>query len=297
MRWIVWIGFAALCILSGTSWAIPEAMADGLSPLERQGIIFGAIGLIALLFAGRGARRLGDVRYARLATAAVSFFGVPTVVAEYAQRSVPSISRSALYAMVPVVVVLSVAAGRTGNLEERGVRRFMVPALIGPGGLLLLLPLGFSGSVYGWLMLGLVCFAVILAGVASVWLYRLLQGIRFSVAVAVAGLANAAFLLCWSAVREEMVRRWNDVASVVSISSMVDVIEILLIVWLFREMRPVRFAARYLVIPLLTVLESYVLMRPEATVRIVFGTILLVAGAGLLLFLKVGEEETVLSLR
>ncbi|MGD0445143.1 MAG: hypothetical protein ABSA39_14510 [Edaphobacter sp.] len=297
MRWIVWIGFFTLCILSGTSWAVPEAMPDGLSPLEQQGIVFGAIRLIALLFAGRGARGAGDVRYARLAAAAVSFFGVPSVVAEYAQRSVPAISRSALYAMVPVVVVLSVAAGGMGTAEERGARQFMVPALTGLGGLLLLLPLGISGSPYGLLMLGLVCLAVILVGVASVWLYRLLQGVSFAVVVAVAGLANAVFLFYWSAVRGEMVWRWSGVTSVVSISSMVDVVEILLILWLLREMWPVRFTARYLVIPLLTVLESFVLMRPELTVRMVFGTVLLAVGAGLLLFLKAGEEETVLSLR
>jgi hypothetical protein len=71
----------------------------------------------------------------------------------------------------------------------------------------------------------------------------------------------------------------------------------LLFVWLWRKMPPVRFAARYLVIPLLTILESFVLMRPEWTVRMGFGTALLAAGGGMLLFLKAGEEETVLSLR
>jgi hypothetical protein len=59
----------------------------------------------------------------------------------------------------------------------------------------------------------------------------------------------------------------------------------------------VRFAARYLVIPLLTLLESYALMRPELTVRVVSGVVLLAAGAGMLLALKTGEEETTLSLR
>jgi len=82
-----------------------------------------------------------------------------------------------------------------------------------------------------------------------------------------------------------------------SIGSLVDLVEVWLIVWLLREMPPVRFAARYLVIPLLTVLESFVLMRPEWTVRMGFGTVLLAAGAGTLLFWKAAEEETVLSLR
>jgi drug/metabolite transporter (DMT)-like permease len=295
MRWTLWIAFVVLCVLSGTSWAIPREMSDGLPPLEQQGVLFGAIGLTALSFGGRrGWSRKMDLRYVRLAAAAMGFFGVPIVVAEYARGSVPAISRSALFAMVPVVVVMVVAAGESA---ERGARLFLMPALAGLGGLLLLLPLAFSSSARGWMMLAVVCAAVILVGLASVWLYRLLRGVALADALAVVGLANAVFLLVWSAVREEVVWRGNRLASVISIASLTDVVEVLLITWLLREMPPIRFAARYLVIPLLTVLESYVVMRPEWTVRMGFGTALLAAGGGMLLFLQGGEEETVLSLR
>jgi hypothetical protein len=172
-----------------------------------------------------------------------------------------------------------------------------VPALAGLGGLLLLLPLDFSGSVRGWVMLAVVCAAVVGVGLASVWLYRLLPGFGLADAVAVVGFANAVFLLVLSCVHETVVWRWSGMASVVSITSLVDVVEVLLIVWLLREMPPIRFAARYHVIPLLTILESFVLMRPEWTIRMGFGTALLAAGAGTLLFWKAGEEEIVLSLR
>ena len=172
-----------------------------------------------------------------------------------------------------------------------------MPALVGLGGLLLLLPLQFSGSARGWLILAVVCAAVVLVGLASVWLYRLLRGAGLAESVSVVGLANAVFLLVWSAVRGDVVWRGSSLASMLSASSLVDVVEVLLLVWLLREIPPVRFSARYLAIPLLTVLESYVLMRPEWTVRMGFGTVLLAVGAGMLLFLKVGDEETVLSLR
>ena len=298
MRWTLWIAFAVLCVLSGTSWAIPREMSDGLRPLEQQGVLFGVIGLTALVFAGRRVwSRSSGLRYARLAAAAVGFFGVPMVVVEYARGSVPAISRSALFALVPVVVVMVVASGESAGREERGARLFLMPALAGLGGLLLLLPLVFSTSARGWTMLAVVCAAVVLVGLASVWLYRLLRGFALANAIAVVGLANAVFLLVWSAVREEVVWRGNELASVRSIASLVDVVEVLLIVWLLREMPPIRFASRYLVIPLLTVLESYVVIRPEWTVRMGFGTALLAAGGGMLLFLKAGEEETVLSLR
>jgi hypothetical protein len=271
-------------------------MTSELPPLERQGLVFSGIGLAALLFAGRAPWfRSGGLRWVRLAAAAVGFFGVPIVVAEYVRGSVPGISRSALFAMVPVVVVLVVAAG--DRKEGEDARRLLVPALTGLGGLLLLLPLDFSGSVRGRLMLALVCAAVVLVGLASVWLYRLLRGVRSAEAIAIVGLANGFVLLGWSIVREDVVWRWGGLGSILLISSLVDVVEVLLIVWLLREMLPVRFAARYLVIPLLTILESYALMRPDWTLRIGFGTLLLAAGGGALLFWKAGEEETVLSLR
>ena len=116
------------------------------------------------------------------------------VVVEYARGSVPAISRSALFALVPVVVVMAVAFGESAEREERGARLFLMPALAGLGGLLLLLPLSFSGSVRGWIMLAVVCGAVILVGLSSVWLYRLLRGFAFADAIAVVGLANAVFL-------------------------------------------------------------------------------------------------------
>jgi drug/metabolite transporter (DMT)-like permease len=303
MRWTVWVAFLALCILAGSSWVIPEMMGDGLPTLERQGVLFAVIGLCGLAFAIRRVGLSGTGKlHVQVALAGLGVFGFSDVAVEYARGSVSSFSRSALYAMVPVVVVMAVAAGVAGGSEERGAeehgaRRLLVPALAGLGGLLLILPLQFSGTARGWVMVAFVCLAVVLAGLASVWMYRLLRGYDPAVAMAVTGLANAMCLLIWSGVREDMVWRWNGLASVVSISSLVDVVEVLLILWLLGKMLPVRFAARYLAIPLLTVLEGLVFERPKLTVRIVCGVALLAAGTGMLLFLKAGEEDTVLSLR
>ncbi len=284
-----WIAFVLLCILSATSWVIPHGAE--LPVLEQQGIRYAVIGLVALLLGGRKEWSWG---YGLdLGLVSVGFFGVPVAVLAWTQGSVSAISRSALFAMVPVVVVMTIAAGD----DERGIRRFLVPALAGLGGLLLLLPLGFSGTLLGRLMLGLVCAAVILVGLSSVWLNRLLQGVALTQAVAVVCLANAAFLLVCSVASRDAVWRVSELASVISLGSLVDVMEVVLIVWLLQEMPPVRFAARFLVIPLLTILESYILVRPEVTVRLVCGTILLATGAGVLLFLNTGEEETMLSLR
>lgn len=297
MRSVQWIGFGVLCVLAASSWVIPQN-SPSVPSLEEQGILFFLIGFVALLVSFLGGWRRKKVSESwRIAAGSLGFFGVPLVVAEYAGSSVPAITRSALFALAPVVVVIVVAAGDMSAGEERGARKLLVPALIGVGGLLLLLPLEISGSLRGRLMVGLVGGTVVLVGVTSVWLYRLLSEIKWVEGIALVGLMNGLFLLACSAFLEGMVWRWTDLRSIGSISLLVDVIEVLLIVWLLRGMTPVRFSARYLVIPLLTVLESFVVERPEVTVRIVCGTILLAAGAGALLFWKAKDEEAVLSLR
>src|ERR1700722_13632826 len=177
MRRSVWVAFGVLCVLSGSSWVIPDG--GGLALLERQGLVYGLVGLGASFLARRDAWSWGGGL--RLAVVAVGFFGVPMVVVEFARGSVGEMNRSALFAMVPVVVVLAVAMGN----EERGARRFLIPALVGLAGLLLLLPLGLTGSLRGQLMLALVAGAVIVVGVASVRLYGLLSGLPFVHAVAV----------------------------------------------------------------------------------------------------------------
>jgi hypothetical protein len=297
MRWTGWLGFAALCVLAATSWVIPQG-TSAFPLLEEQGILFGVIGVVALICSlWMGWRRDRIAQYLRVAGAGVGFFGIPAAVAEFARGSVPAISRSVLFALAPVVVVLVVAAGDMSAGEERGGRRFLVPALIGVAGLLLLLPIEISGSFLGRVMVGLVAATVVLAAVSSVWLYQLLREIRLVNSIALVGLANSLFFLVCGVLGGGIVGRWADVTSVVSISSFVDVAEVLLIVWLLRDMPPIRFSSRYLVIPLVTILESYVVERPEVTARMVGGTILLAAGAGMLLFLNARDEETVLSLR
>jgi hypothetical protein len=288
MRRASWIGFVVLCFLSATSWVIPHV--EELSVFEQQGFRYAVAGVVAFLLGGY--KEWSWSRGLRLGLVGVSFFGIPMVVGEWARGAISEISRSALFAMVPVVVVMVVAAGD----DERGVRRFLAPALAGLGGLLLILPLEFSGSVRGRLMLDVLGAAVVLVGLSSVWLYRLLRGVAVAHAVAAICLANAVFLLVCSGVRGDFVLR-GGLASVISFASLVDVMEVVLIVWLLREMPPVRFAARYLLIPLLTILESFILIRPEVTARIACGTVLLGAGVGMLLFLKSGDEETMLSLR
>ncbi len=293
--------FGALCLLSSCAWIAEPFGSSSLPLLERQGLLFAEIGIVSLLLLVRGSAspRLKGKASVHLAIAGIVFFSFPAIAISLASGAVPEISRSALFAMVPVVVVVVAATSAGGEADsfETNARRFLVPALAGLGGLLLLLPLNFSASPRGQAMIAILVAAVIAVGLASVRLYRLLQGFNLREAIAVICLSNAAALLIYGAAQGGLVWSRSGLTSLLLPPSLVDLAEILMLLVLLRAMQPVRFASRYLLIPLLTVVQGYVLVRPVLTVRVVAGAALLAAGTGLLLFLKPTDDRVGLSLR
>jgi len=279
------VGFILFCLLSSAGWLIPP-MADPVPTLERLGMVYALLGLF---FGVRGFR---ERRWVWLALTAMGLIGVPVVFLQAALGTISGASASAGLAFVPIVVIMAVAFSGDG-----GARRLLVPALVALGGVLLLLPVEFPSVLRGRLMFGGLVLVVVLVAVLSVWMYRLLQGFALAEAIAVVCLSNALFLLVCGLVQGEFVWRLSALSAIGSASSGVDAIAVVLMIWLLREMTPVHFAARYLVIPLFTVAEGYVLLRPDLTVRMGLGLALLAVGAGVILFSRSGEDEAVLSLR
>jgi len=298
MKRSVWITFGALCLLSSSAWLAEPFGVSTLPSLQRQGLLYLIVGLGALLISNRKLpSRISGRPWAPLAGTSLAFFGIPAIAISLASSSVGEINRSALFSMVPIVVAVALSAIDAGGPAERDVRRSLAPAVVGVGGLLLLLPLSYSNTLHGNLMIAVVFAAVILVGVASVLLYRLLPQFELSDTLTVVCLSNAALLLIFAWKSEATIWDRSSLLSLVSLPSLVDVAEVLLLLWLLGRMPPVQFAARYLLIPLLTVLEAYVLVRPDLTLRIAAGAILLATGAGLLLLQPPAEGETILSLR
>lgn len=290
MRWSLWLAFIAFCLLSSAGWLFPPLAPEPLPPLVRLALIFGALGGVGLVLCLGQRRRELPLFY--LTMAGLGFFGLPAVFFEWGGGSLSGFSRSVGFAAAPVVVILVMAfAGR----DE--VRRLLLPALAGLGGVLLLLPFPVPSSVRGWWMLAGLLAVMVLVAALSVWMNDILKPFRLAEAVAVVGLSNALFLLFCAALSGSVAWQWSTLVSAVSISFAADAAGVVLILWLLREMAPVRLAARYLVIPLLTVLEGYVILRPEPTVRISLGAALLAVGAGVILFSREAGDEAILSLK
>lgn len=281
MRRRVWIMFAGFCLIVGSEWLLP-AMSGVI-----RGLVFVTVGIVAAILSG-GSSWPGVGRVGRLGLAAVLLVGVPEVAVGWELQHVSTNLWVVVLAVVPAMVVLVVAQS-SGD----GVRRLLGPALAGLGGVLLIVPVDVPGSVLGRVSLVVLVLCAVVIAVASVWVYRLLREFSVAQAVAVFCVANALVLFGWGFIEGAGwgLSGWGWVAV------LVEGVEVVLLVVLLRGMSPVRFGARYLVVPLVTVVEGYVVLRPEVTWRLGLGVVLLGGSAAYLLVSREADEGKGLSLR
>jgi drug/metabolite transporter (DMT)-like permease len=288
--------FALYCLLGSATWILTP-LPGGTPFFERQVILFVVVGAGVGIFSRVGLRTLGSrLPWGQLAVAGLFFWGVPACLIHWAWGDSPSIVIPATFALLPAVIVLVTTSG--GVVGDKGEGwGYLVPALAAFGGVLLLLPVGLPVSVRGQLMLTVAFIAVILVAISGVWMHRLMQDVGIAETIVIVCFANAAFLVLCGLISRDFAGGWSGLTAMLSLSTCVELIQMLLVFWLLREMSPVRFGTRYLVIPLLTIVEGLVLLRPEVTARMVVGAALLIGGAAWILFSKTPDDERILSLR
>jgi len=294
-----WLGFFALCLLGASAWLVDSAWPSTLPGAEREGL---HDLVIALVLCAVGWRQLVSANFRarpwlKLALASVCLLGVPAMVVGSTLGDGSGVVAAALFALLPVMVVVIVSY--VGGAESSRTMRLLLPALIGLGGMLLLLPFAEPGS---WRQAGLeaaVVAGVLVAAAASVWMYRLLPGFTVIEAALICSLANAVFsavvLMASSVAARAVVSSgwggWHALAIEAATAIFLGLPQVLLLVWLLREVAPARFAARYLVIPLLTVIEGYALLRPPIGWREIGGAALVIFAAWRLLTASQPDEE------
>jgi drug/metabolite transporter (DMT)-like permease len=263
-----------------------------LPELRRQALGFAAIAIVGVALGGLRRQSKWRLR-AAVAAGSVLFFAVPSVLLVRAREYAPETSVAVVFALAPVAVAL-VWGALTQESDGTGK---LIPALMGLAGVLLLLPFELPVSVRGWIAVAEIVAAMGLVAGAGVWLYGLLRHVGATEALAIVGISNAVCLFAWCGAVGLLDLRWRDVAGGVWWGWGVGVIVAALTVWLLREMDPVRFSARFLVIPLLTIVEGFVLLRPEVTGRMVVGIGLLAGGSAWMLGVRRQVDEEVLTLR
>ena len=133
--------------------------------------------------------------------------------------------------------------------------------------------------------MGAVVCAAVLAGVAAVRLRRLLAetGWLRGAAVICGATSLVAGALCrvgWTGVGD---RGATAVGTEVARCLVLDGSMVSLTVWLLRQMPPTAFSSRYLLVPLVTVVEGFLLLRPGGSWTLVAGLGLMAGGSAWLL--------------
>ncbi len=296
MRRRVWIGFGVLCLLAGSRWLVEAAAPSMLAPGPRaalHGFLLAAVlGVTVLVRQGhvhRMVREERGLRLPRVAGLGALTFAVPGAVVAGASGRVAGLTEELVFLLLPVAVVF-VASQSAGFGAGEDTGRLLGPALAGLAGAALLVPFTLPASVVGDFWLAGLVLAVVLAGCAAVRLHAEIGGmgvLRASVAIAAAGALVAAAGRGWGSMDGLGARDWGLEAAK---ALLLDGPVLLSSVWCVRELTPVRFSARVLVVLLVAIAESFAAAQPRGTWTMAAGAALMAGGAGWLL--REGGAET-----
>ena len=280
----VFVGFFALCVLSGSGWMLNELRISPASALTR---IAAHDAFFALFFwlISRSQRNGSKVPILWFKTGAwgATLLALPQVLFATAGGKVSGFTQALVFTLVPVIVVF--VMGQRGAFgAEDNPHGLLGPALAGFGGAALLLPFAFPNSTVGILLLLAMLIAAVFAGIAAVRLNSLLSqtGILRGAAIIC---ASAAVLSLTGAIVDWVPIRPigpKDLAIELACCLFIDGPLLWLTVWLLREMNPISFSSRYLLIPLITIVEGFILVRPGGN-WVMAGGVLLLAGGGVAL--------------
>ena len=286
----LWCGFAGLCLLSGSGWALKEFWTAPTSGLTGIALHDSVLCLLFLFVSQRfKSNKSAPARWISIAAWGATLLALPQVLLASASGTVSGSSVVLIYTLVPVIVVVFVGQ-RAGFGVQESPLTLLGPALAGVAGAALLLPFMLPSSTPGTLWFIVMVLAAVFAGVAAIKLHSLLANAEIFraltiISAAAAGLCLAVAALTWSPIKQATPK---DVAIELASCLFLDGPLLLLTAWLLRTMNPVAFSSRYLLIPLVTIVEGFIIVRPPLNWAAV-GAILL-AGGGLAL-LKSGNPD------
>lgn len=289
-------GFVLLCILLGSRWLIEGGLPETASSYVSQAIGYvlaaGALGAFTL----RQKRQLVAIAHTRLTVKVLAGMLVlcgPALGAAIAGRSLGSGNGTLALALVPVVI--AVVGASLPGAEQGEMIGHLWPGLAGLAGLLLLLPEPSLGSARVWI--GLATIPMLTGwGVAYfAGSQRTLHGVHdtgpswagslsclaAATVMAVIALRNSSF---------HTASHWPVQAA--GLDAAVAVSMLLLLGYESAY----RFSALYLLVPLVTLIEGVVFLRPVLDLRSWVGFALLLVSGARLLFGAEAQETPELTL-
>ena len=297
MKRRVWIGFTALCLLSGSRWLLDAALPSPIEPVLRQALHSLLLLPLFALFAIRKRKsyKLAIHDTGCLIAWSTLLFALPLIVLDMAEGKLPSLTISLVLMLGPAMVVFITAqrSSAFGMDNQSDPRRLLTPALMGLFGAGLLFPLVLPGTFSGKIWAGAVVLAVFGSAFAAVNLHRLLGRLPlFQVATIVSATilleeGVAGMLLPHAPIAMTTLQGLTEAGMAIGYDAPI----LLLSLWLLRAMPPTSYAARTFTVLLLALIESATLMRPTIPWTTWLGMSLLALASAWLLTARVPDEQ------
>jgi drug/metabolite transporter (DMT)-like permease len=278
------LAFAALCLLSGSAWMIdqfyPEILTGPIRTAAHEGLF--AI-LFALAYLRSRRDQLTSRAWLELAICGIALLALPTILATGSGGQVASLTVILISTAIPVIVVFITA--QSAIINDDNPMRLLLPALCGLGGAALVLPFTWPVSLSGQAWLIAIVLSGILSALAAVRLHSTLgqTGLLRALAILSASAAIAS-ALCYH-VGYAPILDWTRTQLLIEVLRclFLETPILFLLIYLIREMRPIAISTRYLLVPLITIVESYIIERPTAAWTVYAGVILMAASAFVLI--------------
>ncbi len=248
------------------------------------------IGMAALVFylADEANSRSSKPSLPRMAIASIILIALPALLNRFTPAVQPETS-VALYALVPLCVVVATAG-------EESSRVSTMPALAGLAGALLLLSWRMPSTYRDTIGFAAVLLAVLLTAAGSVWMHTLIHRKNLGCALLIAAWTNVVIFGAVGLSRGDRFDGWPGVKVELLRALMIDLPQVFLLIWLVRDVAPQKFATRFFLVPLVTVVEGWTILHGPIGPRMGVGILLLLWGAAAILFSKpMGEVRLNLS--
>ena len=305
--WIAVWPFAALCLLAGSRWlqegALPATQSTAGS--EAAGCIMaaGLVGFSGALRSTGAQARQSRLPFWRTVGAAAVVLTAPAVAAAVSSRHVSGNDATLALALTPVVV--AVASAANGTAETGGLAGRLWPGLAGMAGLLLLIP---PPDFSGWRFVAALGALPLLSGCAAAGVQRGLEEAPGDTSPSRGRLARKLSgslprnplgweffaLLAAAAVFALLGPRthWGQPQGGSSFPAAgLDGLTFLLSLLVLRRLGAIGWAAQFLAIPLLTLLEGAGVLRPVLDLRSWIGFALLAVSSGYLLLPGSADQD------
>jgi drug/metabolite transporter (DMT)-like permease len=268
---------------------LPHATQTPAPPLETATILFAPLAMISALWAvaRREPRPRGRDLWTIVAIG-LGLFAAPALLVSIASGRVSSLTRVALFSLVPVFAV--VFEPYIGGDSLRPARAALAAALAAMAGTLCIFPLDAPGSLEGGAaFLGLIFAAAFVAAAncAAVQIASNAQSLAPMVAISCGSAAVVLALVNTCLNPQPWQMQGLDPLWLLA----VELPSLLLLFWLMRRASATAMTTRYLLAPLIAILVDMAISRPIVTARIGLGLLLVVGGAGWMLLAPPAASE------